>query len=99
MSSQSLLDIVWRRRWMVIGSVLLAAVAAGLISKTLDKRYSTSSKLLIVPSGDAASFDATQAAQVTARTYSDVLSSPNFARLVANRLGGGAQPNAIQDAV
>jgi succinoglycan biosynthesis transport protein ExoP len=99
MRTQSLLDVIWRRRWMVIGSVVLAAIAAGLVSKTLDKRYSTSSKLLIVPSGDAASFDATQAAQVTARTYSDVLSSPNFARLVATRLGGGAQPSAVADAV
>ena len=89
MSAHSLFDVVWRHRLMMLVCVVGAAIAAAIVSTTLDKRYTTSAKLLIVPSGDAASFDATQAAQVTARTYSDVLSSPNFARLVAQRLGSG----------
>jgi succinoglycan biosynthesis transport protein ExoP len=89
MSGHSLFDLIVRRRWMVIACVVGAALAAAGVSATLDRSYTTSAKLLIVPSGDAASFDATQAAQVTARTYSDVLSSPNFAQLVAKRLGEG----------
>ena len=54
----SLLDIIWRQRWLVIACVLLAAVAAAAIAKSLPKVYSTSSKLLIVQSEQAKSFDA-----------------------------------------
>jgi succinoglycan biosynthesis transport protein ExoP len=98
MSTHSLLDVIWRRRLMVVACVVGAAVAALLLSATLEKHYTASASLLIVPSGNSASFDATQAAQVTARTYSDVLSSPNFARLVAKQLGGGS-PDAIAGSV
>ena len=95
----SLLDTIWRQRWLVIGCMVLAAVAAGVISRSLPKVYSTSSKLLIVQSEQARSFDAIQAAQVTARTYSDVLSSPNIARLVAERLGGGTTSGEVDRAI
>ena len=76
----ALLVTVWRRRWMVLGIVVVAVVASAIVSKSLPKVYSTSSKLLVSQSQRNESFDAIQAAQVTARTYSDVLSSPNIAR-------------------
>lgn len=95
----TLLETVWRQRWLVVICVLVAAVAAGIVSKSLPKVYSTSSKLLIVQDQQATSFDAIQAAQVTARTYSDVLSSPNIARLVAQRLGNGATPGSVSQAI
>lgn len=89
MRDKSLLGVVWRRRWIVVATVWVAACLAGAVSQILPKVYSTSSKLLIAQGGETASFDAIQAAQVTARTYSDVLSSPNIAELVAGRIGNG----------
>jgi receptor protein-tyrosine kinase len=95
----ALLVTVWRRRWLVLSIVAVAVVASAIVSKSLPKVYSTSSKLLVSQSQSNESFDAIQAAQVTARTYSDVLSSPNIARLVAEQLGGGRTPDGVDRAV
>jgi capsular exopolysaccharide synthesis family protein len=95
----TLLDTIWRQRRLVIISVLVAAIAAAVIAKSLPKVYSTSSKLLIVQSQQSTSFDAIQAAQVTARTYSDVLASPNIARLVAERLNDGETADQVGSSI
>jgi succinoglycan biosynthesis transport protein ExoP len=95
----ALLVTVWRRRWLVLGVVVVAVVASAIVSKSLPKVYSTSSKLLVSQTQQNETFDAIQAAQVTARTYADVLSSPNIARLVADRLGGGRTPDGVDRAV
>ena len=99
MRDNSLLGVVWRRRWIVVGTVVVAAVLAGVVSQALPKVYSTSSKLLIVQGGETTSFDAIQAAQVTARTYSDVLSSPNIAQRVAQRIGNGVTRSDVENDV
>jgi capsular exopolysaccharide synthesis family protein len=83
----------------VVGTVVVAALIAGTVSQILPKVYSTSSKLLIVQGGETTSFDAIQAAQVTARTYSDVLSSPNIAGLVARRIGNGVTRRDVESDV
>ena len=84
---QSALRVIWRRKWLILATVLTFAVATGLISKTLENVYETSSTLLVVQPAKAQTFDAVQAAQVVARTYSDLLESPNLARRVARRVG------------
>lgn len=89
MTDPTLLGTIWRRRWLVAATVLAAAVVAGLVSLALPKVYETSSKLLITQGSQSTPFDSIQAAQVTARTYSDVLSSPNVAELVAQKLRNG----------
>jgi len=90
---------IWRRRWIVVGTVLVFAVVAGAISTQLPKVYSASSTLLVVQTADRQSFDAAQAAQVTARTYADIMSGENFAALVAPQVGGGLTPSKIRSSV
>lgn len=80
--TDSVLPMLWRRKWIIVATVLLFAAVTGIISKTLPKEYETSSELLIVQQGDNQTFDAVQAAQVSARTYGNILTSPNIARLV-----------------
>ena len=92
--SENLLAVLWRGRWTVIAIVLLAALAAALGSQWLEKRYTTTSSVLIQPR-DSTSFDAVQAAQVTARTYSEALSGASFARVVSERLGGNPSPGTV----
>jgi capsular exopolysaccharide synthesis family protein len=96
--ADSPLGVVWRRKWLVLAVVVLGTAAAAIVSKTLDPVYEAESRLLVVQSSDRQSFDAVQAAQVTARTYSEVLDSANLARTVAGRLGGGTTLDEVQAA-
>ena len=96
---QTYLQVIWRRKLIVIGTVLAFAALAGLFSKTLQKVYATSNTLLVVQPTTAQTFDAVQAAQVIARTYGDLLKSPNLAQRVARRVGGSATKGKIQRAV
>lgn len=86
-----LLDVLWRRRWIILAVALLGTASAAVISKSLSPVWSATSRLLVVQSTDTQSFDAVQAAQVTARTYADVLDSVNIAADVARRLGVDVQ--------
>ncbi len=93
------LHVIWRRKWILISTVVIFAGVAVAVSKSLHKVYATSSSLIVAQPRDAQTFDAVQAAQVTARTYSDLLKSPNVAQLVARRLGGPATKESVASAV
>lgn len=99
MRDRSTLGILWRRRWVVLAILAVFVVSAGVISKILPKVYSATSTLIVVQNGNAASFDAIQAAQVTARTYSDIVSAPAIAAAVAHQIGGGATTASVGSAV
>lgn len=93
------LQVIWRRKGIIVATVLTFAVVAALISVTLQKVYSTSSTLVVRQNDQAQSFDAVQAAQVVARTYSDILKSSNIAQLAASRLGGNTTKDDVAGAV
>ncbi len=99
MRDRSTLGILWRRRWVVVATFAIFVVFAGVLSKALPKVYSASSTLIVVPNENAATFDAVQVAQVTARTYSDVVGAPAIAAQVARQLGGGATTTSVGSAV
>ena len=91
--------IVWRRKFVVLGTVLLFMVVTALVSQLLPKVYTTSGKLIVVQSSDTQGFDAVQAAQVTARTYSNVLRNRDLATEVARALDGPTSADDILDAI
>ncbi len=88
MTGESLLPILWRRRWIVLATVLVFVAAAVAVAKSVSKSYVTSADLLIIQKGTNQSFDAVQAAQVSARTYGAIITSPTIAQLVADNLKG-----------
>jgi capsular exopolysaccharide synthesis family protein len=98
-TDRSTLGVLWRRRWIIVATLLAFILSAAVLSKILPKVYSATSTLIVVQNGNAASFDAVQAAQVTARTYSDIVSAPIIASQVAGRLSGGATESSISSAV
>jgi len=94
--------VLWRRKWIVVGTLVTFMVVTGLVSTTLPKVYSTSSTLLVAggeAGGRSQNFDIVQVAQVVARSYGDILRSPNIAQLVANRVGGGEDRDSVAEAV
>jgi len=82
-----------------VATFVIFVVVAGVLSKTLPKVYSATSTLIVVQNENAATFDAVQAAQVTARTYADIVSSPAVAEQVAAQLGGSATAGSVSAAI
>jgi len=88
MTSDSFLTVVWRRKWIVLGTTVLLAAVVFAYASTQSKVYETSATLIIAQPSNSQTFDAVQASQVAARTYGDVLTSPNIAQQVSDALGG-----------
>jgi capsular exopolysaccharide synthesis family protein len=86
MKNDSPLAVIARRKWVVIGVFLAFTLTAAVVSKTLQKIYVTDSTLLVALPADRASFDSVQASQAIARSYADIIESPNVAQLVSDRL-------------
>lgn len=89
-SGVSPLALLWRKKRVLIAVFLTFTIAAALVSTlVLDKEYEATATLLITQEQREASFDAVQAGEVLARTYSELISSRNVANLVAPKLPGG----------
>jgi succinoglycan biosynthesis transport protein ExoP len=89
MSADQLLLTLWRRKWIVLLTVLLATSATYAASLQLPKVYSAGATLFVGNRSDAGSdFEAIQSSQVLARTYAELIQSPNVAAAVADALPG-----------
>jgi len=91
--------ILWHRKWIVLGTLIAFMAVTALATFLMPNVYSSSAKLLVVQSSDTQGFDAVQAAQVTARTYSNLLKSEDLASQVARRIGGSESGNDLLKSV
>jgi len=91
MRTDTPLAVIWRRRWIVAATLLVFVASAALVSKSLEKVYGTEATLLVVLPAGSTTYDAVQGSQTVARSYADIMGSPNIARLVASRLGNGTR--------
>ncbi len=87
-----------RRKWLIVATVAVAIVTAAVASQLVDRVYSTSSTLLVALRSDSQSFDTVQASQAIARSYADIIESPNIAADVAEELGAGTTKGEIKSA-
>lgn len=71
---------------LVLATAVMTAIAAALMTSTLDDVYQATSRLIIVQPERPGDLGGIQAAQITARTYSEIMRSPNISRLVEARL-------------
>ncbi len=85
--NESPLAVIWRRKLIILSTFLLVVGSTAVLSKTLEKVYATSSKLLVALQSDTQTFDTVQASQAIARSYAEVIDSPNIGQRVADRLG------------
>jgi capsular exopolysaccharide synthesis family protein len=95
MKNDSPLAVIARRKWIIIGVFLAFVITTAVVSKTLEKIYVTHSTLLVALPADSPSFDSVQASQAIARSYADIIESPNIARLVADELPGSQDSDDI----
>ena len=98
MRNDSPLAVILRRKWIIIGTFVVIVLTTAVVSKTLEKIYATSATLLVAQnsSSDAPTFDTVQASQAIARSYADIIDSPNIAEQVARRLGDGATKDYVE---
>ncbi len=96
MKDLSPLGVIWRRKLLVLTIFLGVVITTAIVSKSLEKIYSTHSTLLVAQAGNDQSFDRVQASQAFARSFAEIIASPNLARLVAGRLGGDTTTSDVQ---
>lgn len=89
------LAIIWRRKFLIGATFLVFVVTAAVVSKSLEKVYSTNSTLLVGLEADEQTFDSVQASQAFARSFADIIDSPNIAGEVAAALGDGASAREL----
>lgn len=79
--------LLWRKKKVLIAVLAVFTIAAAVMSTAvLDDEYEATATLLISQEQREASFDAVQAGEVLARTYSEIIRSENVANLVAPKL-------------
>jgi capsular exopolysaccharide synthesis family protein len=96
--TDSPLTVLLSHKWLILAITLLAAGAAYGISTRLDEVYSTEAKLLVAPPAENESFDSVQAGQAVARSYVEIIDSPNIAVDVADEIGGGIDASEVAGA-
>lgn len=94
-SNLNRLSVVWRRKWLVLATIVVVIGATYAVSKSLTPIYSTSSTLIIAQPGRQQTFDTAQANEEAARSYSQILSGTNFAGQVAHAVGGGLSASKV----
>lgn len=80
------LVVVWRRKWVVLATLIALTAFAALVSKSLPKEYEATATLWVVEGQATGSFDAVQAGQVLAGTYAQVADNAAVAERVADEL-------------
>ena len=84
---QAPLAALWRHKYILIATVLVFVAVTAFLSKVvLEKEYEATATMWVTQNQDTQSFDAVQAGEVLARTYSDVIESENVAGRVAAQL-------------
>jgi polysaccharide biosynthesis transport protein len=98
MADDSPLAVIWRRKFLIAGVFLLFAVTTAVISKSLEKVYSTQATLFVALRADEQTFDSVQASQSLARSFADIIDSPNMSNRVADRLADGTTAKTVGNA-
>jgi polysaccharide biosynthesis transport protein len=95
MSDDSPLAIIWRRKLLITVVVLVFVGTTAIISKGLEKIYVTHSTLFVTLESSEQTFDTVQASQSLARSFAEIIDSPNIAGQVAAQLGDGTDARSL----
>jgi receptor protein-tyrosine kinase len=88
MTTQDMLGVVWRRRWIAAITFVLVLGTVAVTTVSLPKTYETTAYMLVNPSQPGSSdFEQTQISQALLTTYAELLQTQNLAEQVERRLG------------
>lgn len=92
------LAVIWRRKVIILVTFLAFVITAAVVSKNLDEVYSTHATLLVALESDEPTFDSVQASQAFARSFAEIIKSPNIAARVDQELDDERTRNDLLDA-
>jgi succinoglycan biosynthesis transport protein ExoP len=81
-----LAEVFWRRKWIVVATVVILTALTAIVSRSLPKEYESTATLWVVESSGVSTFDSVQAGQVLAGTYGSVANNQLLAEKVAAEL-------------
>ncbi len=88
--------VLWARKWIVIGAVVVCVGVTELVTALLTPVYSTSAILLVAQPTLTQAYSTVDANEELARSYAQVLQSSSFASQVAASLGGRPSASSLQ---
>jgi capsular exopolysaccharide synthesis family protein len=99
MSVDQFLRTLWRRKLIVLMTVVLATATTYVLARTAPKVYAATATLFVGDRSAAAdNFQALQSSQALAKTYAELIQSRNVADRVATALGRGQRgDDLLQD--
>jgi len=96
MSADQLFRILWRRKLIVVATIVVATATTYFVSKSLPKVYSASATLFVGDRSKTSNdFESLQSGQLIARTYAELIQSPTVARRVSNALPGAGSRDDV----
>jgi capsular exopolysaccharide synthesis family protein len=81
-----LIDVFWRRKWIIVATFLVLTVLTAVVAKSLPKEYETTATLWVTEGTGVSTFESVQAGQALASTYSKVAKNQLLAERVARQL-------------
>ena len=94
------LAVLWRRRWTVLGVFVATLAAVAAVTYSLPKVYTSRAFVLVQPAQQAqGDFAAVELTQTLAKTYAELLQSPNLAGRVQAALLLPISEEELLDAV
>lgn len=96
MNLEQIFRALWRRKWTVLATIVIATVCTYLGSSAVPKVYSASSTLFIGSRQTSPDdFQALQSAQSLTKTYAELIQSENVANRVAAGLPGNPRAGDV----
>lgn len=96
MSVEDFLGILWRRRWLVLLTVIVATAATYAVARSLDEVYEAESTLVVSATGAQGSdFEASESARVLVRTFAELIQSDNVAQRISDDADLGLEPDEL----
>lgn len=89
------LAVLWRRRWILLSTVVVVVAATQVVSRLLTPIFETTATLIVAQPGASATFETTQANEEAARSYAQILAGASFAAQVAQQAGHGATGGSV----
>jgi capsular polysaccharide biosynthesis protein/MinD-like ATPase involved in chromosome partitioning or flagellar assembly len=93
------LAILWRRKWIVICTVIIFAGVTEAVTSTLQRAYEATATLIVAQPRQPQFSDTVTADEEAARSFAPVLSSSNFAARVARQARLGLSAKKLHSAV
>ena len=81
-----LIDVFWRRKWIIVATFVVLTVLTGVIAKSLPKEYEATATLWVTEGTEVSTFESVQAGQALASTYGKIAKNQLLAERVAKDL-------------